>query len=320
MKDVRYALRGFRRSPGFTLIAILSLALGIGANSAIFSLVDAYWFRPLAVPDPGRIVRIFGVTNQDRRALLSYPEYLDFKLVFHDAVIIGGRGATLVEGDTRELQNLYVVSTNFFTVLGLKPALGRVFSTQDSPNEQVVVLGNSIWQLHYGSDPSIVGRQIHIQRAKDLLVTVIGVLPETFRDIDPASDRDLWFPDTMWPDLGDAKELVTRDNRWFRVLARLSPRLSLASANAQVEAIAQRMAETSPSTNRDRRATVISDFDYRLDQAGANAVALLAIVALVVLISSVNVANLLLSQACAEQKWPSASQSAPVGRVSSVSS
>ncbi len=297
MKDVRYALRGFRRSPGFTLIAILSLALGIGANSAIFSLVDAYWFRPLAVPDPGRIVRIFGVTNQDRRALLSYPEYLDFKLVFHDAVIIGGRGATLVEGDTRELQNLYVVSTNFFTVLGLKPALGRVFSTQDSPNEQVVVLGNSIWQLHYGSDPSIVGRQIHIQRAKDLLVTVIGVLPETFRDIDPASDRDLWFPDTMWPDLGDAKELVTRDNRWFRVLARLSPRLSLASANAQVEAIAQRMAETSPSTNRDRRATVISDFDYRLDQAGANAVALLAIVALVVLISSVNVANLLLSRA-----------------------
>jgi len=299
MRDFRVALRVLARRPLFTLIAALSLALGIGANSAIFSLVDALWFRPPAIRDPGRIVRIFGVTSQDRRGLLSYPEYLDFKkaTAFRDAVIIGGRGASLVEGDNRELHNLYVVSTNFFTALGVKPALGRIFTPQDAPTEQVVVLGNSVWQRRFGSDSSIVGCQIHIERSGDLMVTVIGVLPKTFRDVDPGSDRDFWFPDTMWPVLGDSKELIARDDRWFRVFARLGPGVTVQSANAQIQAIAQRMAETSPSTNRDRRATVITDRDYRFEQAGANALALLAIVALVVLISSVNVANLLLSRA-----------------------
>lgn len=297
MRELRIAFRTLARRPGFTFVAALSLALGIGANSAIFSLVDTLWFRPLAVPEPGRIVRIFGVTNQDRRALLSYPEYLDIKSALSGAVIIGGRGATLVEGDTHELHNLYVVSTDFFTTLGVKPALGRVFTSHDARDAQVVVLGNSIWERHYGADASIIGRRIHIQRSKDLLVTVIGVLPKNFRDIDAASDRDFWFPDSMWPDLGDAKELQTRDNRWFRVLARLAPGETVQSANARVQAVAERMAEASPATNRERRAAVVSDLDYRFEQAGTNALALLAIVALVVLISSVNVANLLLSRA-----------------------
>lgn len=296
MLDFRFAFRILRSHPAFTFIAALSLALGIGANSAIFSLVDALWFRPMAVPDSGRVVRIFGVTDQDRRAPLSYREYLDFKSApaLSDVAVIGGRGATLVEGDSHELENLYVVSTNFFTGLHVKPALGRVFTPEDSRSAMVVVLGNSMWRRHYGGDPGIVGRQIHIRRAKDLLVTVIGVLPESFRDIDTGADRNLWFPDSMWPELGDARELETRDNRWFYVLARVAPGASVATANAQIEAIAKRMPE---ATNRDRRAAVVPDLDYRLEQAGTNGIALLAIVALVVLISSVNVANLLLSRA-----------------------
>lgn len=299
LRDFRFAFRVLAARPVFTLIAALSLALGIGANSAIFSLVDALWFRPMAVRDASRIVRVFGVTDQDRRAGLSYPEYLDFKnaSAFSDVMTIGGRGLVLVEGDSHVLETLYVVSANFFTALGVKPALGRVFTPSDPRDAMVVVLGNSFWQRHYGGDPSIVGRQIHVERGKDLMVTVIGVLPESFRSIYNGGDRDVWFPESMWRELGDQKELEARDNRWFYVLARLAPGVSAASANAQVETIAERMAAESPVTNRGRRATVVPDLNYRLELAGTNGVALLAIVALVVLISSVNVANLLLSRA-----------------------
>lgn len=302
MRDFRVALRMLARSPVFTLVAAVSLALGIGANSAIFSLVDAMWFRPIAVPDSGRIVRIFGVTSQDRRAMLSYPEYVELKQApaFNgDVVLWGGRGVNLIENGTRELCTLNMVSTNFFTALGVRPALGRLFTPRDSPDQLIAVLGNSVWERRFGSDPSIVGRKIHIRRSKDLLVTVIGVLPKTFRGIESASDREFWFPDTMWPQLGDAEELQSGQFRWFHVAARLGPRATVVSANAQVQAIAQRLAETSPESNRDRRATVVSDFDYRFEQAGTNALGLLAIVGLVVLISSVNVANLLLSRGAA---------------------
>ncbi len=299
LRDLRFAIRMLGSRPLFTLIAALSLALGIGANSAIFSLVDALWFRPIAARDAGRIVRVFGATDQNSRALVSYPEYRDFKAAssFSDVLAIGGRGATLVDGDSHELHNLYVVSSDFFSALGVKPEMGRLFTSKDPQDTMVVVLGNSLWRRHFGADRSIVGRQLHIQRAKDLLVTVIGVLPESFRDIDNGGDRDLWFPDWMWRDLGDQQELESRDNRWFRVIARLAPGASVTSANAQVQAIAQRMADQSPSTNRGRRAVAVSDLGYRLEQAGTNGIALFAIVALVVLISSVNVANLLLSRA-----------------------
>jgi predicted permease len=306
LRDFRIAFRVLAARPGFTLVAALSLALGIGANSAIFTLVDALWFRPLAVANAERMVHIVGVTDQDREAPLSYPEYLEFKQAsaFSDVVVIGGRGAMLIEGDRPELHNLYMVSSNFFTGLGVKSALGRVFTPKDdaSPDALIVVLGNSFWRRHYGADPNIVGKQIRIQRLRELLVTVIGVLPETFRDIDRRGDCDLWFPEQMWPALGDAGELQARGNRWFSVLGTLAPGASAQSANVQVQDIARRMGESWPATNRERRAVVITDLNYRLERAGTNGLALLAIVALVVVISSVNVANLLLSRAGARSR------------------
>ena len=139
------ALRVLAAQPAFTFVAALWLALGIGANSAIFSLVDALWFRPLAVADSSRILRVYGVTGQDREALLSYAEYLDVArqaTTLVDLVAIGGRGAMLVDGDTRQLLTLNLVSSNFFTALGITPALGRVFTPQDqaiSPDALIVV-------------------------------------------------------------------------------------------------------------------------------------------------------------------------------------
>src|ERR1700682_2311068 len=123
LRDFRFAFRVLAARPVFTLVAALSLALGIGANSAIFGLVDALWFRPLAVPKSSEIVRIFSVNEQDREGMLSYPEYLDLKqqaTSLHEVVAIGGRGASLLEGNRRELHNLNLVSSNFLTGLGGK--------------------------------------------------------------------------------------------------------------------------------------------------------------------------------------------------------
>ena len=303
LRDFRFALRVLASKPLFTLVAALSLGLGIGANSAIFSLVDTFWFRPLAVPHASEIVRIFSVTAQESEGLISYPEYLDFKRqasTLSGLAALGGRGLTLIEGETRKLHDLNLVSSNFFTALGVKPLIGRLFTPQDeadAPGSLVVVLGNSFWQRHYGGDPKIVGKQIHIQRVHDVMVTVIGVLPKSFRDLDSAEDRDLWFATPSWKTLGFEQELESRGNRWFTVVGRLTPGASEQSAKSEIQAIADQMAQNWPATNKGRRATVVSDLHYRMAKAGSNGIALLAIVFLVVMISSVNVANLLLARA-----------------------
>jgi predicted permease len=303
LRDFRIAFRVLASRPAFTLVAALSLALGIGANSAIFGLIDGMWFRPLAVPKSGEIVRIFSVTDQDHGGMLSYPEYLDLKqqaTELREVVAIGGRGATLVQGNTRQLLNLNLVSSNFFVAMGVQPLLGRFFTPADESDQSrpiSVVLGNSCWHRYFGGDPNIVGKQIRIQRVNDVLVTVLGILPASFRGIENGGDRDLWFSRQAWTQIGSREELETRSSRWFYIMARLAPGASEKSANAQVQGIARRMVETWPATNKNRRAVLMSDLRFRMDQAGTSGMALLAIVLLVVMISSVNVANLLLSRA-----------------------
>lgn len=303
LRDFRIAFRVLASRPAFTLVAALSLALGIGANSAIFGLIDGMWFRPLEVPKSGEIVRIFSVTDQDHGGMLSYPEYLDLKqqaTELREVVAIGGRGATLVQGNTRQLLNLNLVSSNFFMAMGVKPLLGRFFTPEDESDHSrplSVVLGNSCWHRYFGGDPNIIGKQIRIQRINDVLVIVLGVLPASFRGIENGGDRDLWFSRQAWTQIGSPVELETRSSRWFYVMARLAPGATEKSANAQVQTIARRMAETSPATNKNRRAVLMSDLRFRMDHAGTSGMALLAIVLLVVMISSVNVANLLLSRA-----------------------
>jgi predicted permease len=301
-QDLRYGFRVLAAKPTFTLVAALSLALGIGANSAIFSLIDGFWLRPLAVPQAGNLIRVFSTTDQDRDGLWSYPEYLDLQQAraLPHLVALGGRGVTLVQGDTRLLVTLNLTSSNFFTALGVKPAMGRVYTPSDeseSPGSLIVVLGDSFWRRQFGSDPRIIGKQLRLQRTDNLLATVIGVLPPSFRAIDAGDDRDLWFPRQTWAALGSVDELAGRGTRWFRVMGRLASHAALESANVQVQTIAARMRADWPATNQGRRAAIVSDFRYRLERAGTNGLVLLAIVLLVVLISSVNVANLLLFRA-----------------------
>ncbi|HKW02982.1 MAG TPA: ADOP family duplicated permease [Vicinamibacterales bacterium] len=300
-RDVRFALRSLRRSATFSMAAVLALALAIGANGAIFSLIDGLWFRPPGIRNPGAIVRVFSTTPSSPSGLWSYPEYTalrDQTSAFDGVIARGGRGALLMgkEGQSTLLL-VNVVSTNFFTTLGVTPAYGRLFGPGDESSLEKapgVVLGHAFWQRHFGGNPSVIGQTL-ILGGKS--VGVLAVLPSSFREIDADADRDLWMPPATWTLLSNANEFTRRDSRWFTVLARRQPGVPVAAADTEVSALAGSLARDFPESNRGRGARVISDFDYRIEQGGVNAVALIGLVFLVVVITCVNVANLLLARA-----------------------
>lgn len=300
--NIRYGLRSMRRTPLFTAIAILSLAIGVGANTAIFSLIDSLGLRPMAIPHVSQIVRLFAVTPQDPGQDFSYPEYLEFQKQAHSLsglVAIGRRGSELRRDDgSNEDLMVYIVSPNFFRVLGVTAAAGRTFGPEDDKNA-VAVLGYTFWARHFGADPHVVGRQIRLNRSgRSGLVTVVGVLPDSFRDIDAEGDRDLWMPPQTWIETAQ-DDIHVRNDRWFNLLGRLAPGASVRSAQAEISTISNRLAAAWPDTDRGRGARVISDFSYRLQRAGPTAYLMFGVVALVLVLSSVNVANLLLSRGAA---------------------
>ncbi len=299
-RDLRYALRSLKRSPTISTAAIVALALAIGANAAIFSLVDGLWFRPPGIQQPTSLVRIFSTTASDRSGLWSYPEYAalrDGTSSFAGVIARGHRGALLAGKDgASQLLLVNVVSTNFFTTLGVAASYGRVFAPGDEDSlarVPVIVLGHAFWQRQFGGNPDIVGRTMPLGGKS---VTVLGVLPADFREIEADADRDLWMPPASWQLLANASDFTRRDFRWFDVMARRQPGVSVAAAADQVTALAGTLAREFPDSNRGRSARVVSDLDYRFEQGGVNAMALLALVLLVVIITCVNVANLLLAR------------------------
>jgi len=308
VQDMRYALRQLRRAPSFTLTAVLTLALGIGASSAIFCLLDTYSLHPMRVPHVGELVRLFATTPQDPNGMLTYPEYQSIAqraTALKSVVALGRRGSLMPRPDgTSVLLETNVVSTNFFQALGVKPALGRTFTPADAATLRThpgVLLGYDFWRREFAGDPNIVGRQITLLRGKDRRhqVDVWGVLPATFREIDNGMDRDLWMPADTWAAVGDAGDLTSREFRWFFVLGRLAHGASAAQVNDQVSSIAKGWRAAEPAVNHDRDARAISDFRYRMANAGTSGLVLLAIVAGVVLLATVNVAHLLMARALA---------------------
>ncbi|MGB6687737.1 MAG: ABC transporter permease, partial [Terracidiphilus sp.] len=310
LQDIRYALRQLRRSPGFTAAAVLTLALGLGASSAIFCLIDGLWLHPMQVPHSGRLVRILGTTPQDQNGGFTYSEYQAFAQrasAFQGAnagvVALGGRGSLMARADgTSSLLLTNVVSANFFDVLGIHPVLGRVFTAADAAELRThpgVVLGYRCWQRNFGGDASIVGRQIPLRHGEKGIyqVNIWGVLPPTFREIDPNSDRDLWMPAETWAAMGREDDLTSKEFRWFNVLGRLAPHAGVAEANQQAATIAEALATADPANNRNRGARVISDFAYRMDRAGTTGLVLFAIVGCVVLLGTLNLAQLLFARA-----------------------
>jgi predicted permease len=311
LNDIRHAFRQLRNAPGFSIAAVLTLALGIGASSTIFCYMDAYWLHPLNVPNPGNIVRLFATTQQEQEGLFSYPDYeaLAQRVTALQGpsagiVTIGGRGSMMPRSDgTAVMMLTNVVSSNFFDVMGVKPQLGRLFTAQDSQQMRTnpgVVLGYHCWQRDFGGDPNIVGKSITLLRGPGRhQVAVMGVLPAKFRDLDPQADRDLWMPTDSWAAIGAAGELATRSFHWFRVLGRLSPGATVAEANQQAAAVAGALAVADPADHRSYGARAVSDFSYRMSKAGTSGLVLFAIVGGVVLLAIVNVAHLMLARGLA---------------------
>ena len=308
IQDVRHAIRQLRRAPSFTIIVVLTLALGIGASSAIFVLMDTYTLHPMRVPHPGELVRVFATTPQDPSGMFTYGEYQQVAnrvTALSGVVALGRRGSLMPRADgTAALLETNVVSSNFFQALGVKPILGRTFSSGDAATlrtHPAVLLGYSFWKREFSGDPGVVGRHITLLRGKDhrSTVDIWGVLPPQFREIDNEMDRDLWMPAETWAAVADARDLTSRDFRWLYVIGRLAPGASVAQANDQVSATARSWAAADPALNHDRGARAISDLRYRLQNAGTGGLLLLAIVVSVVLLAIVNVGHLLFARALA---------------------
>jgi putative ABC transport system permease protein len=299
-QDIRYGLRILARSPGFTAAAVLVLALGIGANTAIFSVVNAVLLKPLPFGHPARIVSVPHVPPQDifpgqKTFAVSPANYLDWKAqndVFeHMAILTDGTTTLTGAGDPQSVGTGYV-SAEFFAVLGLKPRLGRLFAQgDDEPGQRVAVLSEEFWKTRFGSNPSAVGGSIALNGQQ---YSIVGVLPSG--QAYPAG-LDVWVPLVFSPE-----EKAVRGMHDYNVLARLKPGVTLDGARAQMNAIAARLAVQYPKDDKGWGATVIPLHEELVGDVKPALLVLLGAVAFVLLIACANVANLVLARTLGRRK------------------
>jgi putative ABC transport system permease protein len=308
--DLRFALRMMRHNPGFTIAAVISLALGIGVNSAVFSFADALLLRPLPVPRPSEVVTLSSTVPDmplGSFGSASYPDYLDFRdrsKSFRGLTAFAMTQVGLAEKpeDLPQLRLALVVSGDFFRVLGVAPGIGRDFSPDEdrvAGRDAVLLLGYDTWHQRFGEDPKILGRII---RVNDIEFRIIGVAPRDFTGVDPFVRPDLYIPATMLPRVAGSRAhlLDDRDNRYFTLKGRLLPGVSIAQAQAELTDIAGALEKTWPDTNRNHGVRIRTELQVRVEQSPPQAglaAMLLGIAGLVLLIACANVANLLLSRA-----------------------
>ena len=300
-RDFLYALRVIWRKPSFSLVAILTLALGFGANATIFTFVDVAYLRPLAIADPDGIVH-FDVRMKDQLyEATSNPDYLEYREqadAFQDLAAVGKRGAILDVNGEAESVMAWHVSGNYFSMLGVKPQIGRPLNEEDDSlqvTEGTVVISHNLWHRHFGGQPDVLGQPIRLNGRS---LTVVGVAPPNFRGLDRFLDVSIWIPLNQRPLIGgDRYELDTRRRQWLTLVGRLSPGVSLDEAQAQVSTITERLAVSYPDTYSERKVTLVPETERWRESIADNGMYLLAMVALVLLIACANVANLMLGHA-----------------------
>jgi putative ABC transport system permease protein len=296
VRDLRFGVRSLAKSPLFTGMASAILALGIGANCAMFSLIDAVLLRPLPFPDAQRIVVVWErPPHEDRHNPVSPVNYLDWRerMQSFDAIAAVSSFPLNLSGvgEPRAVDGA-IVAADFFRVLGVSPLLGRTFNaSEDVPNgPNLAVLSYGLWRGHFDGDRSIVGRSI---RLHDRAYTVIGVMPEGF-DL-PYSHADIWVPAEM------TRSMKEDSGRFLTVIARLRPGVSLQQAGADVAGVAERISKERPLFNRDWSATVTPLYEQTVASVRTALLALFGAVTLVLLIAAANVANLLLMRGTQRQ-------------------
>jgi putative ABC transport system permease protein len=301
IQDIRYALRQLRKNPAFAAVAVLTLALGIGANSAIFSVVNGVLLRPLPYKDPNRLVRVWHVPPSKSfpgiaTFSVSAANFLDWQSqnhVFEQMTIYRYKGFTLTGSEKPEQLDAGAVSSTFFSTLGVQPLLGRVFlPEEDHPGKaNVVILSHKFWQAHYGKNPDVVGRNINLDGQSYLIA---GVMPADFRLPDYAQ---IWTP-LAWTD----KERAVRGEHSCIVIARLKPEVDLKQAQAEMNTISSRLEQQYPEDDKGWGAVVRPLHADIVGDVRPALLVLLGSVAFVLLIACVNVANLTLAKTFSRQK------------------
>ena len=302
LRDIRYGVRSLLKRPGFAAIAVITLALGIGANTAIFSVVNAVLLRPLAYPEAERLFVPWGrKSDTQHNAVVSYPDFVDWqaqtKTLEHIAAY-NSSGTLLREGDAEpELIVGAAVSADLFPLLNVAPILGHPFSrTDDQQNAPpVIVLGYGLWQRRFNADPNIIGKQIRIGSTS---ATVLGVMPEGF--LFPAQATKTEFLRPLAATLGDRAQ--QRSSYSLRVVARLKPGMTAAAAESEMKAIGVQLEQQYPDEGFRLGARLISLHDEVTWGAKTPLLVLLGAVGFVLLIACANVANLLLARAAARQR------------------
>ncbi len=304
LQDLRYAARLLARQPGFTLVAVLTLALGIGANTALFSIVNGVLLRPLPYPEPERLVWFHETQPALSQAPFSAADFLDYRIQNQSFEnIAAGRplNYNLTGAGQPERVRGAVVTSNFFSLLGVAPGLGRAFLAEEgrAGTPRVAVLRYGFWQSRFGGDPALLGKTI---RLNDEPVTVVGVMPAGFTFYQGV---DLWLnPRNVVPEVfpNFTGELLTNRNmHYLNVLGRLKPSWTLAAAQADIDAIVKRL-QQQYSSNAGHGVRLVSLHEQATGEVRPALLVLLAAVGVVLLIACANVANLLLARSTARQR------------------
>jgi predicted permease len=295
LHDLRYSLRSLRRTPAFAAIVILTLALGIGANTAIFTVVRSVLLRPLPYAEPGRLVALFndergGTEPRNPTSPANYVDWREQSSTLEEMTAARTWGPTMTGRDAPVQLEGVMATPSLYSLLGARALLGRTFAADATRNERVVVLGFGLWRRQFGADPAIIGSRITLDGEA---YTVLGVMPEGFR-FPPfwAAGAELWTPLVFSPE-----DAAQRSASYLRVFARLRPGVSLAASRAEMGAVAARLRGEHPESNADLGINVESLREPVVSGSRPALLALLGAVGLVLLIACANVANLLLGRA-----------------------
>src|SRR5271168_1670377 len=300
LQDIRYGIRMLAKNPGFTAIAVLTLALGIGANTAIFSVVNAELLRPLPFRDPGQLVRVASANARLHTVsgAVSYPDFADWRSqnhVFQDIAAYTDSSFALTGIEQPAHLQAATVTAGMFNLLGASPELGRGFQPEDDePHHHVVILSHRLWNERFGGDPQIIGRVITLDNSA---YTVVGVMPANFQYL---LQRDA---PALWSSFSPLRESTTdspsiadqRDAHFLRAIARMKPGVTVAEAQANMDVITASLAKQYPDSNKYFSAHVVSEQEELTHSIRPALFVMMVAVGFVLLIACVNVASLLLA-------------------------